>query len=154
MATDIYSDGSATYETRYESRADDTTDSGYHDPAGMAFLWVAWTLAFAFWAFAMSTFFGILRAIAAGGPGSILGGVDMSGGAYLLMDVIGGVIVLGVALAWGMAQYMTRDKSRDAVTEASTAALYDEVERAGGDDEVSRSPDARRPRDRDSYRPA
>jgi len=152
MATDVYSDGTAGLDRRYDAHAGDTTVSGYRDPAGTAFLWIAWAVVFAFWAFSMSTFFGILQAIAAGGPGTIMGGVGAGGAGYLFMDLIGGVIVLGVALAWGMAQYATRDKRRDAVTEASTAALYDEVERAGGDDLVARSPDARRPEERDSYR--
>jgi hypothetical protein len=154
MATDFYSDRTAGYDSRYAARADQASASAYRDPAGTTFLWIAWAIAFAFWAFAMSTFFGILEAIGRGGPGSIRGGVDAGGVGFLLMDVIGGVIVLGVALGWGMARWATRDKRRDAVTEAATAALYDRVERAGGDDLVDRSPDARRPEERDSYRPA
>jgi hypothetical protein len=152
MATD----GTTTYDSRYDSRAHEATApvSAYRDPAGTAVLWIGWALAFAFWVFAMSTFFGILEAIGRGGPGSIMGGIDAGGAGFLLMDVIGGVIVLGIALAWGMARWATRDKRQDAVTEAATAALYNEVERAGGDDMVSRSPEARRPEDRDSYRPA
>jgi hypothetical protein len=154
MATDIYSDRTSGYDAGYGSRAAEDSTSNYRDPAGTAFLWFGWAVAFAFWVAAMSTFFGILQSIAAGGPGSIRGGVDAGGAGFLLMDVIGGLIVLGAAIAWGMARWATRDKRRDPMTEAATAELYDSVERAGGDDEIARSPEARRPRDRDSFRPA
>jgi hypothetical protein len=156
MPTDFYSDGTLS-DARYDRRADvevAQASSGYRDPAGTAFIWIAWALAFAFWAFSMGTFFGILGALRRGGPGTIMGGVDAGGAGFMLMDVIGGVIVLGAALAWGMARWATRDKRRDPITEAATAELYDSVERAGGDDMVERSPEARRPQDRDSYRPA
>jgi hypothetical protein len=153
MATDIYSHGSPTYDARHDGGAAGTSStSTYRDPAGTAFLWVTWALAFAFWAFFMMVFFGILEAIAHGGPGSIRGGFDAAGGGFLFMDVIGGIVLLGGAIAWGMARWATRDKRRDALTEAATAELYDSVERAGGDDMVARSPEARRPNERDSYR--
>lgn len=133
MATDMYSDGSSTYyETRGErAHIADTTVSAYRDPAGTAFLWVAWAAAFAVWAFFMTTFFGIMEAIGRGGAGTLRGGVDMSGAGYLLMDVVGGVIVLGAVLAWGMARWATRDKRRDPITEAATAELYDTAGREG-----------------------
>jgi hypothetical protein len=152
MATDIYSDRSTTYDARHDGAAETSATSTYHDAAGMAVLWIAWALAFAFWAFFMMVFFGILQAITAGGPGSIRGGFDAAGGGFLFMDVIGGIVLLGTAIAWGMAQWATRDKRRDALTEAATAELYDSVERAGGDDMVARSPEARSPAERGSYR--
>jgi len=138
MATDIYSDGSSTYYGAHRERASAKSASGsaYRDPAGAAFIWIAWAIAFAFWVFSTSTFFGILEAIARGGPGTLRGGVDMSGGAYLVMDVIGGVIILGVVLAWGMARWATRDKRRDPITEAATAELYDSAGRPGDEDRV------------------
>jgi hypothetical protein len=147
----------STYETSagYEARRDGETveRAGHHHAGEQIFLWLAWTLAFAFWALTMSTFFGILRALSSGVPGGIQGGVDAGGAGFFLIDVVGGVIVLGVALAWGMARWATRDKRLDPITEASTAALYDRIERGGGEDMTSRSPDARRPEERDAYRP-
>jgi hypothetical protein len=152
MPTDIPSDATL-YDIREPGgAAEASSTSPYHDPAGTAFLWIAWVLAFALWAFFMMVFFGILQAIAQGGPGSIRGGFDAAGGGFLFMDVIGGIIVLGAAIAWGMARWATRDKRLDALTEAATAQLYDSVARAGGDDMVARSPEARSPEERGSYR--
>ena len=68
------------------------------------------------------------------------------------MEVVG-VVALGAAIGWGALRWATRDKRLDPITEASTAALYDGVARNGGDDRVSRSPEARRGDERDSYRP-
>ncbi|MDB5495850.1 MAG: hypothetical protein JWP86_3187 [Phenylobacterium sp.] len=151
MATQIYTDGAASYDAR-------TTDGeaardSYRSAGEQIFLWVAWTLAFAFWAFSMSTAVGILDAIAARPPGGLEGGVDPGGGGVFLMSVVA-VVLLGIAIAYGAARWATRDKRLDPVTEASTAALYDAVDRSGGDDMISRSPEARRPDERDSYRPA
>ncbi|MDB5475862.1 MAG: hypothetical protein JWP49_1373 [Phenylobacterium sp.] len=128
--------------------------AGVRDIGAQIFLWLAWSLAFGFWALTMSTFFGILSALGSGAPGGIEGGVDAGGAGFFLIDVVGGMIVLGAALAYGMARWATRDKRLDPVTEASTAALYDAIERGGGEDMTSRSPDARRPQERDAYRPA
>ena len=83
---------------------------------------------------------------------STSGGVG--GVSWLMITFVGGLIVLGGALAYGAYRYATRDKSLDPVTEAATHALYDITEAAGGDDEVTRSPEARRPQDRDSLRVA
>lgn len=149
MASDTYSDGATTYSG--EARAGRSERGGYG--GGRIFLWIAWAAAFAFWALTMSSFFGILSAINRTGPQGLEGGVD-AGGAGLLMISVVGVVILGAGIAWGAARWATRDKRLDPVTEASTAALYDSVERAGGDDLVSRSPEARRPEDRDSFRPA
>ena len=116
--------------------------------------WTSWTLAFAFWALTMSSFIGILKALGSGAPGGIQGGADAGGAGFMLMDVVGGLVGLGLLIAWGMARSASRDKRLDASTEASTAALYDHIERRGGDDMIDRSPEARRPHERDSYRPA
>ncbi|HEX3700678.1 MAG TPA: hypothetical protein VHV27_08400 [Phenylobacterium sp.] len=96
----------------------------YRDVGAQIFVWVAWSLAFAFWAFTMSSFFGILQAIASNPPGGLMGGVD-SGGANLILWVLG-LIVLGLVIAYGAARWATRDRALDPVTEASTARLYDE----------------------------
>jgi hypothetical protein len=150
----------STYDTPETAVLDGHRDlvvverAGGRDVGPQIFLWLAWALAFGFWALTMSTFFGILSALAAGSPGGLEGGVDAGGAGFFLIDVVAGVIGLGIALAYGMARWATRDKRLDPVTEASTAALYDAVERGGGEDMTSRSPEARRPRERDAYRPA
>jgi hypothetical protein len=141
---------------RYDAHRDGqvVARGSYRGSGELIFLWLAWAIAFAFWAMTMSSFFGIMSALASGVPGGIQGGVDAGGAGFLLIDVVGGVVVLGAALAYGVARWASRDKRLDPVTEASTAALYDAVERGGGEDMTSRSPEARRPRDRDAYRPA
>jgi hypothetical protein len=132
MATRTY-DGTYTPDSyASDAYAADTATSErapYRDVGATIFLWVAWALAFAFWALFMSSFFGILHDIAAAGPGSLMGGVDMGGAAYAVIDVIGGVIVLGLALIYGMARYATRDKAMDPITEAATKDLYDHAGR-------------------------
>ena len=149
MATRTYV-APSEYGTRpLESAAPTRTAYG----AGVqVFLWIGWAAIFAFWAFTMTTFFGILRAVGEAGPTGLQGGIDAGGAGWFLMDVAG-VVILGLALAWGMARWSMRDRRLDPVTEASTAALYDMVEAAGGDDEISRSPEARALMERDSYRP-
>ena len=127
--------------TGYES-----TGSGV---AGKIFLWIAWALAAAFWAFLLTTAVGILEAAdnpALHAPGGA-GGPSLIG--FLMM---GGLVALGLAIAWGMTRWAGRDKSRGPLTEAATHAEYDMIEAAGGDDDVHRSPGERRPDERDAYR--
>ena len=153
MASDTYSEGTYSDRTAYTAdHSGDLETTGYRDPGGIAFIWIGWTLAFAFWALTMSSFFGIISTIMSTTPAGPKGGMDGGGAAWFVMEVVG-VLALAAALGWGVLRYATRDKSLDPMTEASTAALYDSVERNGGDDMVSRSPEARRPQDRDSYRP-
>lgn len=123
-----------TYDGTYADHAyaaDEAVDerAPYRDVGATIFLWIAWAVAFAFWAFSMSTFFGILHAIADHGAGGLMGGVDMGGAGYAVIDVIGGVIVLGLALIYGLARYATRDKAMDPITEAATKDLYDHAGR-------------------------
>lgn len=150
MATQTYSDGTTTYYSDH-ANASASARSGY-GVGGQIVLWIVWSLAFAFWAFTMSSFFGILSEINRTGAQGLEGGIN-AGGAGSLMMVVVGVVVLGAAIAWGAARWATRDKRLDPVTEASTAALYDSIERRGGDEIVSRSPEARAPEERDSFRP-
>jgi len=131
-ASDTYRGGTTAYGTDRTVYAESPR---YRDPGGIAFVWIAWALAFAFWAFTMSSFFGILSALGSGAPGGIEGGMDAGGAAWFLMEVVG-VIVLAGALLWGMARYMTRDKRLDPLTEASTAALYDAEERGPVEDTI------------------
>lgn len=129
------SDGTTTYRNDYAAdgaRVRPGERLPYRDVGAQIFLWIAWVLAFAFWAFFMMVDWGIVRDVMAGGPGTVLGGVDFGGGGFVMMSVVG-VIVLGVAIAYGAARWATRDRSKDAMTEASTAALYDSIERGGQD---------------------
>ena len=99
------------------------------------FLWLAWALAAAFWGGAMTAFFGILHDAALPSPAPVAGGVG-SGAAYF----VGGIVVLGVAIATGAYMTARRDRRMDPVTEAATARLYDAIERQGGADLDPRLP--------------
>jgi hypothetical protein len=144
----------STYDTPETARYDRAShvDIVERRPIGDAgaeiFIWVAWTLAFAFWALTMSTSFGILSALNSGAPDGV------PGGATSLALVVAGVVVVGALLIWAMTRWSGRGRGMDAATEASTAALYNGIERHGGDELVSRGPGARKPTERDSYRPA
>jgi hypothetical protein len=118
------------------------------------FLWMAWAAVAVFWGFSLTTGIGIISALghpANSGPGP--GEADAGGVSWALMTVVG-VAILGAALAYGAYRYATRDRSKDPMTEASTAALYDIVEAQGGEDMTTRSPEAREPIERDAYRAA
>ena len=107
------------------------------------FIWIAWALAAVFWGATMTTLFGILGAVSRGAPAAS-GGADVGGVAWLIIDVVGGLVLLGVVLAVGAWMSARRDRRLDPVGEAATAALYDAVERQGGEDMTSESPDLRR----------
>lgn len=152
MAVRPYSDldDAAYVSERRDETYVETTSGGV---AGKIFLWVAWALAAAFWAFSLTTGIGIINSIGpASGPGP--GEADAGGVSWMLINLVGGVLILGGALAYGAYRYATRDKSKDAMTEAATHAEYDMIEANGGDDEISRSPEAHRPMDRDAARVA
>jgi hypothetical protein len=150
MATLHYTDQSTPFA---HSRAEARVQSDYvpHHLGSTLFLWIAWALAAAFWAATFTTAMGILQAVTSPTAGPA-GGVDAGGIGFAMMDVIGGMVILGLALAYGMYRYTTRDKRMDPVTEASTAALYNNIERRGGDDESTLSPEAHTPAERDAYR--
>ena len=97
------------------------------------FIWIAWAMAAAFWGATTTTFLGILRAVSQPSPAGT-GGADFGGIAWLLIDVVGGLLLLGLALAYGSAMYARRSLRLDPVSEAATAALYDRIERQGGED--------------------
>jgi hypothetical protein len=108
-----------------------------------AFIWLAWAVAAIFWGATMTTFMGILHAVSQPTPG-LAGGADAGGIGFLLMDVVGGLVLLGAALAFGSWMTASRNRRLDPATEAATAALYDQVERQGGDDMTTRSPESER----------
>lgn len=150
MAVRPYSDlnDAAYVSERQEDSYAETTSGGV---AGKIFLWVAWALAAAFWAFSLTAGIGIINSIGpASGPGP--GEADAGGVSWMMINLVGGLLILGGALAYGAYRYSTRNKSNDALTEAATHAEYDMIEAHGGDDEISRSPEARRPMDRDAAR--
>jgi hypothetical protein len=150
MAVRPYSDldDAAYVSERQDDSYGETTSGGV---AAKIFLWVAWALAAAFWAFSLTTGIGIINSIGpANGPGP--GEADAGGVSWLLINFVGGVLILGGALAYGAYRYSTRNKGNDALTEAATHAEYDMIEANGGDDEVSTSPEAHRPLDRDAVR--
>jgi hypothetical protein len=151
MATLSYTDHSTPYG---DTRPTASSYVEHHSVAGTAFLWVAWALAAAFWAATFTTAMGIMAALSHPTQAGPAGGADAGGVGFALMDVVGGIVILGLALAYGLYRYSTRDKRLDPVTEASTAALYDSIEQQGGDDMTSRSPETRRPDQRDAYRAA
>lgn len=153
MATLTYTEQSTAYAGERRRAA----QSAYvpHTSAGAtAFLWIAWALAAAFWAATFTTALGILQAVSHPTDTAGVGGADAGGVGFALMDVVGGMVILGLAIAYGLYRYSTRNKALDPVTEASTAKLYDIVEAQGGEDMTTRSPEAREPLERDAYRAA
>lgn len=155
MATLPYSDRTDTYSTT--TAVQDAGGYGETTAAGVGgkiFIWLAWAFAAAFWAFSLSTGIGILNAMGSPAADATAGAVDAGGIGWFLMTVVGGTVVLGVAIAYGLASYLSRDKRKDPMTEAATHALYDTIERQGGDDMTTRSPEERRPEERDAYRDA
>lgn len=134
MPTDTYAEGATAYRGDHAGYVETPR---YRDPGGIAFTWIAWALAFAFWALTMSSFFGILEALAAGEPVDAPQAVGGGGLGWLMMIAV--LVVLGAAIAWGAARWATRDRRMDATTEAATADLYDSTQRDGGAVESGRS---------------
>ena len=64
--------------------------------------------------------------------------------------VVGGFVVLGAAMAWGLMRMSRRDKGKDGMTEAATRQLYDETD--SNDPAKSVSPDSRPQAVRDGER--
>jgi len=147
MTTASYDDRTAAYRDRgrdLETRRSVSTARAPMGP-GMIFLLVAWLAAAAFWAFSLQIDFGILSAVqhpTVGAQPTV-----MTGGLQVALMTVVGVVVLGLALAYGLARYVTRDRRNDPITEATTAALYDQAgdEPDGG---TSRSPRADTPQAR------
>jgi hypothetical protein len=108
------------------------------------FIWIAWALAAAFWGASLTTMVEIFRA-----AGQALPAIDApgapGGSAYLVL-VVTAFLVLALAIAYASIRSATSRSG--AAGEAATAALYNSIERQGGEDMTSRSPD-RRPQEGD-----
>lgn len=103
------------------------------------FIWVGWALAAAFWGAALTTMVEIFRS--AGRTVTTVSAPGAPGGmAYLAMVVIA-FVILGLAIAYGAIRSAMGPPGSG---EAATAALYNSIERQGGEDMTSRSPDRTR----------
>ena len=106
------------------------TDHAVHSPARrgisgeIIFLWIAWGLTAAwFFPFALRSAIGILSATPnAGAPAA--DAPDPGGAGFVLIDIVG-VAVLGLALAYGLYRYATRNRALDPLSEAATKRQYD-----------------------------
>ena len=129
MATD-----SVAYDAPHVA-PEDHAETRAHAGSGVIFLWVMWLLTAAwFFPFAISTTAGILEAVAQPSPlppGYVPTG---AGGAQWALLEVGGVILLGVAIAYGLYRYHTRDRALDPAAEAATKDIYDNAQRAREDD--------------------
>lgn len=124
-----------TYEPYVDRRPETEIDPNTsRNVAGKAFLWTAWALAAAFWTAVGTTAFKILGA--ADNPA--LNSGETGGFGWL---VIGGVALLGLAIAIGAFSFATRDRRKDPMTERATRAEYNAIEAAGGDDVDIPGPD-------------
>ena len=87
---------------------------------GLVALWVLMLLNLAWFVpFAVSTGSGIVQALirAAQAPPAA-GGADAGGVQWMLLNVVG-VLVLGIALVYGLNRYRTRDRGPDPAGEAA-----------------------------------
>jgi hypothetical protein len=120
----------ATSVSTSDARAVEDRPTG----GGLAFLWIVLLANLAwFSAFAVSTGAGILRAVrtpTAPPPGYVPVG---SGGVQMLLIDVGGVALLGLALAYGLYRYHTRDRRLDPVAEEAARDVYDKPAPAGQD---------------------
>ncbi|CAN7276769.1 hypothetical protein LJR225_001380 [Phenylobacterium sp. LjRoot225] len=128
---------------RYGDRAADAAREDEAPPSRSVgehvFIWIAWALAAAFWGGSLTSTMGILQA--AGQDSSTLSAPGAPGGSAFLVLVVAAFVAMGVALAYGS----LRSASRSArVGEGATAALYDSIERQGGEDSPRQSPDVTR----------
>lgn len=106
------------------------------------FIWIAWALAAAFWGATLTTMVEIFRA--AGQPlASEVSAPGVPGGSAYLVLVVVAFLVMAFALAY--AEIRAARSRSGAPEEVATAALYSSIERQGGEDMTSRSPDRRRP---------
>ena len=104
------------------------------------FIWIAWAVAAAFWGATLTTMVEIFRAAGRALPAVAATGAP-GGSAYLILVV---TAFLALALAMAYASIRSATSRSGAVGEAATAALYDSVERQGGEEMSGRFVDRRR----------
>lgn len=103
------------------------------------FIWIAWAVAAAFWGATLTTMVEIFRA--AGQPSPTVATAGAPGGSAYLVLVVAAFLALAAAIAYASIRSATTRSG--AAGEAATAALYDSIERQGGEDMASRSADRR-----------
>jgi len=154
MTTIPYDERAAGYGETPSGEADRrrAADRAERAPVGpgVVFLWIAWAIAGVFWLASLQIEVGIIEAVQRP-TGGTAAAADVGGIGFAMMTILG-VLALGIALAYGLARNATRNRATDPVTEAATASLYDQIEREGGEDTTTRSPDDRTPQERDAYR--
>jgi len=112
-------------ETDASVHAKAADEPGSYGRGGFVVVIILLTLAILlFGVFAWVVGLGILQE--GGRPAPAGARVDAGGMGAILQDVVG-VVVLGVALAGGMAFVAGRDRRKDKVSEAATRRLYDEA---------------------------
>jgi hypothetical protein len=129
MASTAYDRAHARAEHR------ETSSVGEH-----IFIWIGWALAAAFWGVALTTMVEIFRA--AGQTVTTVSAPGAPGGMAYLALVVTAFVILALAIAYGA---IRSGMNRPGAGEAATAALYNQIERQGGEDMTSRSPDQARP---------
>lgn len=103
------------------------------------FIWIGWALAAAFWGGTLTTMVEIFRS--AGRTVTTVSAPGAPGGMAYLALVVTAFVILALAIAYGA---IRSAMSRPGSGEAATAALYNTIERQGGEDMTSRSPDLAR----------
>ena len=132
------------YDDAYRAEGRRELDAPRERSVGeLVFIWIAWALAAAFWGMTMTTIMGIVRSVMAPGPG-VTGNADAGGIAWVLIDVVGGLVLLGLAMAYGAWMFAHRNRALDPVGEAATAELYDRSERREAEQTLRRSPERER----------
>jgi hypothetical protein len=103
------------------------------------FIWIAWALAAAFWGATLTTMVQIFRTVGQTTPGAGAPGAPGAPGgtAYLVMVIVAFLVMAG-ALAY--AEFRSAGSRAGGRREAATAALYNSIERQGGEDMTARSP--------------
>ena len=93
--------------------------------AGQVFLWLAWALGAGITGLALTASVGILRSGAPTSvPAAARGDIDAGGFSWLIIEVAA-VVVLGLAMAWGLFRWSGRSRQTDAIAAQATRAQYD-----------------------------
>jgi hypothetical protein len=105
-------------------------------------IWIGWALAAAFWGAVLTTGIEILRAVSV--PTQTIRPPGAPGGMGYLALVVAAFVIVALALLYAELRTLRRGRL-DSLGDAHAAALYDRIERQGGDDMTSRPPARERP---------